>query len=227
MKHTMWGLLLLVFVVGVAIGFSFGFGGDEDIWLCRDGVWIRHGKPTAPMPAEPCGDTPTPSDGGIACTMEAKQCPDGSYVGRTGPRCEFAPCPGIRRVYLYYYDPNRDYDDSGILLCSPQGLVAVARDIAITQTPIQDTVRLLLRGELTAQERARGITTEYPLAGLSLTAASLRDGVLTLTLDDSQGKTIGGSCRVGILSAQIEATAKQFDGVREVRFTPQDGLFQP
>lgn len=31
---------------------------------------------------------------GIACTMEAKLCPDGSAVGRTGPHCEFAPCPG-------------------------------------------------------------------------------------------------------------------------------------
>jgi hypothetical protein len=29
----------------------------------------------------------------VACTMEAKMCPDGSYVGRIGPRCEFAPCP--------------------------------------------------------------------------------------------------------------------------------------
>jgi benzodiazapine receptor len=29
----------------------------------------------------------------VACTMEAKLCPDGSAVGRTGPKCEFAPCP--------------------------------------------------------------------------------------------------------------------------------------
>lgn len=28
-----------------------------------------------------------------ACTMEAKLCPDGSSVGRTGPNCEFAECP--------------------------------------------------------------------------------------------------------------------------------------
>ena len=28
----------------------------------------------------------------VACTMDAKQCPDGSYVGRTGPNCEFV-CP--------------------------------------------------------------------------------------------------------------------------------------
>jgi hypothetical protein len=32
-------------------------------------------------------------DGQWACTMDAKMCPDGSYVGRQGPTCEFAPCP--------------------------------------------------------------------------------------------------------------------------------------
>ena len=31
--------------------------------------------------------------GGVACTMDAKICPDGSAVGRQGPNCEFAPCP--------------------------------------------------------------------------------------------------------------------------------------
>lgn len=34
-----------------------------------------------------CDEKPT------ACTEEAKLCPDGSAVGRTGPDCEFAPCP--------------------------------------------------------------------------------------------------------------------------------------
>ena len=29
----------------------------------------------------------------VACTQEAMQCPDGSYVGRTGPNCSFAACP--------------------------------------------------------------------------------------------------------------------------------------
>jgi hypothetical protein len=28
----------------------------------------------------------------VACTMDARQCLDGSYVGRTGPKCEFV-CP--------------------------------------------------------------------------------------------------------------------------------------
>lgn len=34
-----------------------------------------------------------PKDAQIACTQEAKICPDGSSVGRTGPACEFAACP--------------------------------------------------------------------------------------------------------------------------------------
>ena len=29
----------------------------------------------------------------VACTMEAKLCPDGSSVGRQGPNCEFSACP--------------------------------------------------------------------------------------------------------------------------------------
>lgn len=39
--------------------------------------------PYRPLPVEP-----------VACPMDAKICPDGSGVGRTGPNCEFAPCPG-------------------------------------------------------------------------------------------------------------------------------------
>jgi hypothetical protein len=32
----------------------------------------------------------------VACTMDAKMCPDGSYVGRTGPKCEFV-CPDVSK----------------------------------------------------------------------------------------------------------------------------------
>jgi hypothetical protein len=33
------------------------------------------------------------SNSPMACTTEAKLCPDGSYVGRVGPKCEFSSCP--------------------------------------------------------------------------------------------------------------------------------------
>jgi len=32
-------------------------------------------------------------DRNVYCTQDAKLCPDGSYVGRQGPNCEFAQCP--------------------------------------------------------------------------------------------------------------------------------------
>jgi hypothetical protein len=40
------------------------------------------------------GGCTTPPRDQIACTMEAKACPDGSYVGRDPAKnCEFRACP--------------------------------------------------------------------------------------------------------------------------------------
>ena len=132
----------------------------------------------------------------------------------------------FRTVKLYYYNPQLDKDTSGNILCSKQGLVVVERQIPVTQTPIQDTTRLLIAGQLTETEKAQGITTEYPLEGFSLKGASLSNGVLTLEFQDPNNKTGSGSCRVGILWFQVEATAKQFPEVESVRFIPEE-LFQP
>lgn len=44
-----------------------------------------------PETSDMCPPASTPA--AKACTQEAKICPDGSAVGRTGPNCEFAPCP--------------------------------------------------------------------------------------------------------------------------------------
>lgn len=55
--------------------------------------WLNSG-----FSADTSVSTPSnPGNGGgmVACTMEAKMCPDGvNYVGRQGPNCEFAKCPG-------------------------------------------------------------------------------------------------------------------------------------
>lgn len=129
-------------------------------------------------------------------------------------------------VELFYYNPANDRDQSGNVLCSRQGLVSVIREVPPSNT-IEDTIRLLLQGELTAQERAQGVSTEYPLPGLTLLSAQLgSDGVLTLTFDDAQNKTVGGACRTGVLWFQIEATALGLPGVKSVTFMPEE-LFQP
>lgn len=128
-------------------------------------------------------------------------------------------------VKLYYYNPSLDQGPGGAQ-CSRAGLVAVDRAIPKTSTPLKDSIQLLLQGKLTTDEKARGITTEFPLSGVTLTNATIQNGVATLTFADPQNKTSGGSCRVSVLWAQIEATARQFPTVQSVRFMPEE-LFQP
>jgi hypothetical protein len=43
----------------------------------------------------------------VACTMDAKECPDGSFVGRVPPDCEFALCPGEEEG-IFVFSPQRD-----------------------------------------------------------------------------------------------------------------------
>lgn len=126
---------------------------------------------------------------------------------------------------LYFYNPTLDQGTGGAQ-CSKKGLVAVDRVIPKTNTPLQDSINLLLRGGLSDAEKAQGLTTEFPLAGVVLKSSVINDGVATLIFDDPQHKTSGGACRAGILWFQIEATAKQFAIVSAVKFMPED-LFQP
>lgn len=50
------------------------------------------------LPEQEVQVTTTPELNQVACTMEAKLCPDGSSVGRSGPNCEFAECPTVKKV---------------------------------------------------------------------------------------------------------------------------------
>ena len=53
----------------------------------------------------------------IACTMDAKVCPDGSSVGRIPPDCEFTPCIG-GRIGCDYDVPERKYVGKSVDECS-------------------------------------------------------------------------------------------------------------
>lgn len=47
------GLVALVLIIAV-LGLRF-LSGPEDTWLCQNGQWVKHGQPSAPKPASPCG----------------------------------------------------------------------------------------------------------------------------------------------------------------------------
>lgn len=74
-----------------------------------------------------------PQDQQTACTMEAKICPDGSAVGRSGPNCEFAECPAVQdqtaswktytsTKYGFEFKYPKDYKTQGIPTDNPTGL---------------------------------------------------------------------------------------------------------
>ena len=104
---------------------------------------------------------PTP----LACTDEAKICPDGSVVVRTGPDCEFAPCPergsdycevdddcicdgydpkadkcfvGNRQYYEFFVDKERDCPDFCTGIAGDRGVRCVENKCVIVrlETPL-------------------------------------------------------------------------------------------
>ncbi len=60
------------------------FVGVGVVALLAYSAWNFSQKASSVVKGEPTGD--------IMCTMDAKQCPDGSWVGRSGPNCQFV-CP--------------------------------------------------------------------------------------------------------------------------------------
>jgi hypothetical protein len=53
--NLFWEILIGVVIVAVVILSIRFFSGPEDIWLCQNGGWVKHGQPSAAMPTTPCG----------------------------------------------------------------------------------------------------------------------------------------------------------------------------
>jgi uncharacterized membrane protein len=130
--------------------------------------------------------------------------------------------PQTTKVNLFYYNKNLDTD----ITCGADFVLPLEREIAVTASPIKDTINLLIQGNLTESEKEEGFKTEFPNKDLKLINANLKDGTLTLNFTEVPGFTDGGVCRIRILTNEIIKTAKQFKGVENVIFEPE-GLFQP
>jgi hypothetical protein len=76
------GKVLGILIVGVILAVAVGAG------AYYGGLKLFPSQPTPTLEAEA-----SPSAEFQACTLEAKVCPDGTSVGRSGPSCEFAECP--------------------------------------------------------------------------------------------------------------------------------------
>lgn len=87
------GLVVILIALAVAFNFDFSKTGIGNIATSTPGASLID-ESTKEVDNNEVSSTNTIGDGMVACTMDAKMCSDGSYVGRTGPKCEFQKCPG-------------------------------------------------------------------------------------------------------------------------------------
>lgn len=56
MKLDLKFILILLILTIAVLSLLFLIRGQEDIWICENGVWVKHGNPSAPAPAAGCGE---------------------------------------------------------------------------------------------------------------------------------------------------------------------------
>lgn len=78
-----------------------------------------------------------------ACTMDAKICPNGMSVGRTGPNCEFAPCPAnvildpnFSRLGVITFNNPGQKPDALYLVYEEPGKPALSKELVIYEESI-------------------------------------------------------------------------------------------
>jgi hypothetical protein len=131
---------------------------------------------------------------------------------------------------FYVFDESEDPDFND---CTAPSFVY--RALPKSTTPLRDGVNYLIHTfTLTDAEKALGLNNYFEdpefaarKASFVLKSASITNKVATLTFEDPQYYSSGGSCRSGILSDQISNTAKQFPTVTTVTYLPEYTLFQP
>jgi hypothetical protein len=111
----------------------------------------------------------------IACTMEAKVCPDGSSVGRIGPKCEFAECP---KATADFDKPIvMEINDKAIY---PDGLSLVLKEINDSRCP--SDVDCIWQGELSPlfSVEMRGLSEEVRLGTVNNKSVILNSYIFRL-----------------------------------------------
>lgn len=99
----------------------------------------------------------------VACTLEAKICPDGSSVGRSGPNCEFAPCPTPIPI-----EPNPAAASSSSLMQIPElGIkLTLPSDLLDLDYMIEDYENSTAALFTTKSLAAKFPKCEFPMGGL-------------------------------------------------------------
>lgn len=86
-------IVILLILIPIAGAVGFWLGQQSALPPGTDAPIAVTPLPHSSAPSPVSSVQPTqPGDDQVVCTLDALECPDGTYVGRTGPNCEFV-CP--------------------------------------------------------------------------------------------------------------------------------------
>ena len=87
-------VLVIVFViiglVAVAAFLRFVVGGSEDDWICVNGEWVEHGKPSAPKPATVCKSKTEPDQETESVSLALDPVSEATHLSKVGGEIENA-----------------------------------------------------------------------------------------------------------------------------------------
>lgn len=91
-------LIAIVALFVIALCFRFIFGGNEDTWICENGVWIKHGNPKVQMPTKECkSNEQKDACNNIDKTMKVPVCGEDNKTYYYGEK--EATCSGVKVLY--------------------------------------------------------------------------------------------------------------------------------
>lgn len=136
----------------------------------------------------------------IACPLDSKSCPDGSFVARSGPACEFRAC----------LPPNVSLADSRILFALPEGFVSAESPDAASVAAYEIRVA-------SSTTDARIIIRRYAIAASSTALATIQEtakgGVSGLPVPaTSFSSSVIGARRFAVVSIE------RFEGVVDTAY---------
>jgi len=152
----------------------------------------------------------------IACSEEAKICPDGTAVGRTGADCEFVDCPKVTeqtKVKVYF---NNTQFNPNALDCGK--VYPLDREIPKTTAVAKASLESLFAGP-TEVEKNQGYTSFFsPATKDILKSVKIIGGVAYVDLKDMRQiiPNASASCGSAEFLSEINTTLKQFSTIKQV-----------
>lgn len=180
--------IIIVFLIGFIIVLTIKFLNVEDVWVCQNGQWIKHGNPNISAPATGCGISTITTSTSVTTDIVEND-----------------------NVIISVFFPNNlldpDMNDCSKVFTTERSVIKTP---AIARAALEE----LFKGP-TELEKKSGYITTIP-DGVKIQKLSIVDGVAKVDLSKELEYQVGGSCRIGLIIAQITQTLKQFSTVQNV-----------